>query len=228
VSVIRHKIAKYLTDRPGQMVTKDAIMEDGGWDARQVTAAILTLQQESPIGPEIETIVKGNMWRYLPKVPIPTRSSTADGGQRNRPLTALLYEYLTSHPGVVVYVDTLVEYTGRTPEQIKVGVNNMLQNRPHMKPLVDKVIQGQAWRYTPDGRVNSRRPSQRPTVPVNVPVPSTVTSASTTAEPATSNDDIRTSTSPRMFEEVGELPDGDLVIRDDDGIMYRAVISKLV
>lgn len=225
MSIIRHKIVQYLTDRPGQMVTKDDIMREGGWEARQVTAAILAIQQTSPIGAEIETIVQGNMWRYVPKTAVAVATGASTGDKRNRPLTALLYEYMVNHPGDVVYVDTLVEHTGRTPEQIKVGMNNMLANRPHMKGLVDRVISGQAWRYMPDNQSAVRTIPPRPTVPVNVPVPPTTPSA--TAASSSPNNNVRSSSSPRMFEEVGELPDGRLVIRDDVGVMYYATITKL-
>jgi hypothetical protein len=229
---IRQDVIQHILDRPHEVVTKEAIMAAGNWTAEQVTAAVLAVQRTSPIGAEIETIVRGNSWRYVPKVPVPTVRSTdvrqaevAD--DTKRPLTELIREYLMDHPNVVVSVTSLSEYTGRDPFQVKVGINNFRNSAAHkdVSAYVKTVVGGQLWRYEPPLRQSPRtasrswqprRPVTQPQLPLDPaePVPQTVNGDAVTV---TDEDG-----SVQVFEEVGKTADGRYVIRDEHGNMYTA------
>lgn len=226
MSVYRHKILQYITDRPNQVVTKDELVRHG-YAPNQVTAAVLSIQKSSPIGPEIQTIVQGNAWRYVPAVPTVNNGASPSANLRT-PLTTLLHDYFTSHPGVITSIETLMQLTGRTEAQVRVGVNNMLQGRPHMKQHLQKVVNGQVWRYVgprgdanvaPTGRVD------RPAVPV-ASITSDVTSSPSPVLPlpldALIEDDDEEDGAADLFERVGRLPDGRIIIKDDVGNLYHA------
>lgn len=245
MAAIRQDIIQYVTDRPGQVVTKDDIMAHGGWSASQVTSAIRTAQSDSPIGDEIETIVRGNAWRFVPRRPI-TAATTGDSIASNPtlPLTTLIREYLVDNPRRVVSLDELVRYTGREPYQVQVGVNNMrrIASNADVASYLDVVTHGRLWRFNPPTNWQpGRQPSHRPTATTSTrPVTTSPTTGRPTAavpatavvvEPpsspngqvATADEDGDGDGNVRVFEEVGSLRDGRLVIRDQDGNMYAAV-----
>lgn len=232
MSINRHNVLRHLTDRPGQVVYKNEIMEELNLTASQVTAAVLGLQRSSAIGSEIETLVQGNAWRYRPTsttatTTSPTNVPTVNGSppvQRTSklgtPLTRLIYEYLLDNPNKVVYVSDLMEHTGRSEAQVKVGVSNMRNSYTNIRPFVRTEIAGQAWRYTPPSTVPvaSAYPpvppikSSRPITPARTPASTEPTLFdATNAEPGTT----------LMFEEVGRTGDK-IVIRGDDGQLYHA------
>lgn len=232
MTVFRQDIVKYVTDRPGQVVYRTDIMEAGGFTASQVTTVMLRIQNSSPLGAEIQTVVRGNAWRYVPRQPVADASSNGRVVAPNLslPLTTLIREYFVSHPNTVVWVTELARYTDKTERQVQVGVNNMINSTPHhdIKPYVKKVIQGQAWRFDPppDWRPGQVRPSSavvattvtRSTRPTSTVDQSTV-KPSTVA--VTDSDDRDRDGDVRLFEEVGTAGDA-IIIRDDDGVLYRA------
>lgn len=213
MSVIRPKILRYITDHPGAVVYKDEIMDALGLQSTQVTAAVRGIQQESPIGSEIETVQHGNAWRYMPNRPI-TSPRTERAADVARPLTTILREYFVAHPYTVIHVDQLVRYSGRTESQVRVGVNNMRTGHADIRPYVIKLVDGQSYQYNPPNTFVSST-----TVPTTSVQPTSRTPVATPIPVDHATGDGSTST--RLFEEVGQIDD-DVLIRDSNGALYRA------
>lgn len=227
MSIIKHKIVKYVTDRPGQVVYKDDIINDGGFTAKQVTAAMLGIQRDGVL--EIQTIVQGNAWRYTPS------RSTVNNGQPvrpdlTRPLIGMIREYFKQRPGEIISVQALMGHTGRTEAQVKVGVNNARNGDPTFKANLTTVVAGNLWRYDPVTAATRQpvpTPVPRPLVTLERPVPTKPAEE----DDAGSADVIRTTAatdgSARLFEEIGTTDNGQVVIiRDGDGRLYRATPLK--
>lgn len=224
--IIRHNVIRYLTDRPGEVVYRDFIMEKGGFTESQVRESVRAVQQGgTQLGKEIETIVAGNAWRYVPSVKpaVPASTTMTTDNNLGVPLTQLLRRYLTDRPNVDVDLDELIDFTGRTEAQVKVGVNNLRNGHLDMGQTIVIVESGRRWRYEP----GQRQQSARTVVPVRSiraprvvspppPPPPVAQPTLDTAEFAEPVD------SPRLFEEVGSLGDGSFVIRGDEGDLYRA------
>lgn len=212
-AAVRQNVIKYITDRPGEVVLKDEIMKALNLEAGQVTAAVLAVQRGTVLADELHTVVRGNAWRYVP------RSSSGEvtvaaplKADPNLPLTSILREYLVNHPHEVVTLDQLVAFTDRKPEQVRSGITNMRYIRHHddVTPHVHAVVGGRMWMYSP--------PDDRATTPDPTPPTQTV------VEPGARNGQVVNveASGGRVFEEVGELRDGRLVIQDQDGNTYAA------
>jgi hypothetical protein len=222
--IIRHNVIKHITDHPGEVVYKDTIMQDGGFTASQVSAAVLAVQRDTPLGSEIETVVPGNAWRYVPNQNRSVPSASVVMERNNNlgvPLTQLLRRYLTDRPNVDVCLEELIEFTGRTEAQVKVGMNNLRNGHMDMRQTIAIVQSGRCWAYQP-----ARRRSTS-TIPVPVRAqrhpPETVPTTTTTSTPqSTATEEL--GDSPRLFEEVGLLDDGSIIIRGDEGELYRATL----
>lgn len=222
MSVIRHKIVQYVTDRPGQVVYKDDIMNTGDFTAAQVTGVMLSIQRDSPIGPEIQTIVAGNAWRYVPKQP--ASNDRVKNTNLAQTLVGLIRQYFAAHPDEVVTTQQLIDFTGRTEAQVKVGVNNARNNHPTFRKSLETIVAGSLWRYTPPPGESTPRPRPQPvksvasTEPTPVPTSPLPVASPVVMSSPTSTDDG----SARLFEEVGAIGDNQIIIRDGDGVLYRA------
>lgn len=230
MATIRQDVVKYITDRPGKVVTKDEIMMVGSWTASQVTHAILQTQRSTTIGSEIETVVRGNAWRYVPRSVAPTTGTVRPAPNLDLPVTTLIRQFLIDHAYEVVTVEQLVAYTGRRIDQVKVGVNNMrsIASNADVTAHVKVVVHGQMWRFEPptDWRPGSGvRPSTsgRPSTATATYVLPNVDDDDETPPNghvvATNDGDADQG---RVFEEVGSLRDGRILIRDQHGDVYAA------
>lgn len=234
--MIRHEILKYVTARPGVVIYKNDIAEATGYDAKQVTGVMLSLARDTMTG-EIAVLVPGNAWRYQPpgavtsptSAPVPTSRST-EKPDLGRPLTELIRNYFFARPNELVQLEELVRYTGRSAEKVKVGINNVKLNRPILRHCIQTIVSGQTWRYTPPetsipNAVDLTR-ARRPVPTRSTPPPPP---ASTTVDRDNDDDDDNAlpssssngATSGRLFEEVGFV-EGAIIVRDDDGALYRA------
>lgn len=238
---IRQDIIKYVTDRPHQVINKTEIMEAGGWTAQQVTHAILRLQRSTSIGDEVETLVRGNSWRYVPRHPVRPIQQVARASDTSLPVTTLIRQFFVAHPHTNVTVDQLVAYTGRRLDQVKVGVNNLrnIAANADVTAHISVVVNGQMWRFDPP---DDWRPGRgvRPTTMGRRSSVETIRSHETAhntpqvpVEPAASSPSINghavrptDADEGRMFEELGLLRDGRIVIRDQNGEMYTATPMK--
>lgn len=218
-------VIRYLTDRPNEIVHKLDVTSATGFSSDQITTAIRTVQRTSPIGPDIRTLVRGNAWRYAP-VHAATVGKVNLAPDTDVPTTTLICQFFVDHPHAVVVIDHLVAYTGRQPDQVQVGVNNTRRIGSHndVTRYLTTVVQGQMWRYDPPSDSRPRGPVARllPPSPVDVR-PTTVVRSRNQNVAATVTDELEeTIHDGRMFEEVGSLSGGRIVIRDQDDNMYTA------
>lgn len=237
---IRQEVVRYLTERPGQVLYRADISADTGWDERQVRDTIRRVQDDSVIGREIESVIRGTAWRYVPRN-VPPVVITANSDARaatapnpELPLTSLIREYVIDHAHEVVNLTDLVRYTGRTEYQVQVGVNNMrrITSNHDIVAHLETVTAGRAWRFSPPvgSRYGQPIASSTSPLPVSSPVASPSLPPSDDAC-RTSNGQVVADVEPvdrdgdgksRMFEEVGRLRDGRLVLSDENGVMYAA------
>lgn len=225
-AIIRQDIIKYITDRPGELVSKQDIMDAGGWTATQVTHSVLKVQQTTTLGAEIETVVRGNAWRYVPRNGTTANATTVQSAaDLSLPVTTLIRQFFIANAHKVVTVEQLVAYTRKRIDQVKVGVNNMrnIASNADVSAHVHVVVHGQMWRFEPP-------PNWRPGVgirPITTGRPSTAQTYVPPVVEQTSNGrvtvpDVTLDDQGRVFEEVGQLRDGRIVIRDQNGDMYAA------
>lgn len=228
---IRQDIIKYVTDRPHQVINKTEIMEAGGWTAQQVTHAILRLQRSTSMGDEVETIVRGNSWRYTPRHTTQPVEQVAQADDTSLPVTTLIRQFFVAHPYTNVTADQLVAYTGRRLDQVKVGVNNLrnIAANADVTAHISVVVSGQMWRFDPPegwqpGRgVRPTTMGRRSTVERIRPLESVPVQPAASL-PSVNGHAVRTTDADegRVFEELGSLRDGRLLIRDQHGDMYTA------
>lgn len=159
-----------------------------------------------------------------------TASRRASRGQ----VSTRVLEYVTNHPGIVVFVNDVVEATGLTPAQVKQAIWGLRSKNPELAKEIEVIVSGSAWSYRPH---RERRPViERPSASPNA-ASTTVTNdaARRPLEEARrgANDgdrmrrrnDATTSTGKgRVFEQIGVADDGsaDILIRDDDGAVWIA------
>lgn len=220
MAVFRQDIIKQITSRPGQVVYRRDIEEDLGLTSSQVSAAVLNFQNSSPMGSEVETVMRGSAWRFVPNQPIVTTNGQETPVDPDLPLTTMIRNYLIRHPHEPIWVADLARYSGHDDYQVKVGINNMrrIQANGDITPHLVTEIRGQCWRFDPPPGWRPRGPSpatQRETRSTPRPVP---VAAAVTPTPSSDSDDVEV----RRFEEVGTAGDA-IIIRDDDGNMFRAV-----
>lgn len=241
---IRQDVVRYLTDRPGQVIYRRDVSSGTGWDERQIRDTIRRIQDDSAIGTEIETIMRGVAWRYVPRHPTSVGNGDGDvdpATNADLPLTTLIRQFMTSHPRRLVNLDQLVRYTGRSPFQVQVGVNNMrrIAANADVVAYLETVAAGKIWRFNPPDDWRPGRQSTAPTSPVAPPTATTRTTfpdvdrtnasgsgQETVDDLRDEDDDDADADRSRVFEEVGKLRDGRLVISDEDGNMYTAVPMK--
>lgn len=104
-----------------------------------------------------------------------------------------VHEVLKRNIGTDVLVRDMVIETGLTKNQI-LGALQGLRSRRHLE--ITTIVPGHAYRYT--GRLLT---------------PEAQTAPEPTPEPRQGK---------RLFEEVGLLRDGTMIIQDGDGVLYRA------
>jgi hypothetical protein len=151
---VRQTIIRYVTDRPGEVIYRDEIIEATGCAEKQITDVMRRIQVETSLGDEIETVVRGRAWRYVPNrslpthAPSPTIPVTPSPPNRALPLTTLIREYLVAHQGKIVHLDELTAYTGHQDAQVKVGVNNMrrIMSNEDVTAYLETIVSGLSWR----------------------------------------------------------------------------------
>lgn len=231
--VKRHLVLKYITDRPGQVLHKRDIAADLDLTDVQVAQFVRAIQNESPIGRDVVTEVHGNAWRYVPSPTNPPVTASANGRPTsnpnlNRPLTVLLREYILSRPRTVVQLEELIEFTGRTAQQVRVGLNNVRITSPHLRDQILPVVRGQAWVYQPRDEQHAP-PAVEPSTsraPTSVRRPVATSSAVTLDGDEDDDDDGDDDAVAQLFETIGSTPDGKIIIQDSDGELYYATRIK--
>ena len=86
-----------------------------------------------------------NQSKTIPAQPLPNGRGT--GGQ----IGAILLKYLVEHPGVELFRSEIVEATGLTEQQVRVGMSNLRSaDKLGARDALETVISGQVWRWHPN------------------------------------------------------------------------------
>jgi hypothetical protein len=120
---------------------------------------------------------------------------------------------LVDAPGVTLYRTEIAERAGLTPEQVYGAINTIMRNS-EKAPFIDVVHKGAAWRYAPKGATLTQD-----SIKQRAQVQGTVSRSNTGPSPSPLPS---LGTSTRVFEEIGKLKDGSILLRDSDGNMWSA------
>lgn len=124
--------------------------------------------------------------KTIPAQPLPNGRGT--GGQ----IGAILLKYLVEHPGVELFRSEIVEATGLTEQQVRVGMSNLRgADKLGAREALETVISGQVWRWHPNKAQAELAEAKAPTTK-------------------------------RVFGEVGTTREGDLILQADDSSLWRA------
>lgn len=119
MATFRTDVIRYLTDRPGQVVYRSDIAADVGIDVNQVQQCIYNLIKNRPIGNEIEVVVAGNAWRYVPRA-VTTSPETTDqpvnGATRSVPATTTVPVNVAARRSTSTVVNRVFEEIGESQD----------------------------------------------------------------------------------------------------------------
>lgn len=220
------RILRVLTDKPGQVVYRDEIVEVTGLTKEQVSNAIARLKRtgKSDVGEDIKVVITGQAWRYVPNrvVTSAVRAVTnprnlSENNERVTPLTQSLRNYFEANPHRVIYLSELCDAMSTTDvpmdgRKVYVGINNAKLTKSTFKDRLHTIVSGQAWQYTPDeSAASASTHSPEPTVAQSQPEP-------TTQVHKKSNDNDENL---MIFERIAKLEGGDLLVRDENQTLYR-------
>lgn len=120
---------------------------------------------------------------------------------------------LTNSPGIVLYRDDIAEDTGLTLEQVTTGMLRVMKT--DFSKYIDVAVRGRAWAYHPNRAAVVESPTRKVRV---VPVEETVAPA-----PAPKDDKPKVTPVGDSFERVGKSDNGDVVVKDMKGTLYKVV-----
>jgi hypothetical protein len=224
VAVFRQDIIRYLTDRPGSPVYRSEIAEELGLTEEQVASAVRQFKLNSSIGDEIEIIIAGRAWQYVPNRVVERNTTVQRAKNPGLPMTSLVREYLLANPHAVIGIDDLVRYTGRTESQVRSAVNNLryIVSQRSFVEHVTTVVAGQMWRYSPPDS-DERAVTSDGDRTVERPTRNDRSSVTSTANVAPAIADVDVDDGDRMlFQFVGRSGNA-VIIEDEHGVLYRAV-----
>lgn len=108
-----------------------------------------------------------------------------------------IISYFMDHEGEHVSAKQLMTATGHAYEQVRVGVNNLRNDRDRnghsFRDNIDIIVSGDVWKYTAGSPVQLELPTE--------PDAKTVDN--------------------RVFEEVGTTVDGSILVKCEDGRFYK-------
>lgn len=120
--------------------------------------------------------------------------------EKGRPIRPALLRYFRQHIGVTMYLDDIMSGIGEAdPRRVQSGIGNFLREDPEGQFLTC-TRRGQAWVYRP--------PAVPPAQAAASPPP-----AAASAPRRTENE---------LFERLGELQDGSVLLRDESSNIWTA------
>jgi hypothetical protein len=134
--------------------------------------------------------------------------------------SVIVMKCFTDHPGMIRYINELVEETGLTVNDVKRTISNLRQNArysetagrgPHPMSNLRDAVRGQAWVYQPNQQAAPQVvTTQRPVVLKNA-VP----------EPPPERPAPRPTG--KTFEWVGRTPSGNIIVKDEKDHLFKLV-----
>lgn len=227
-----------IATRPGETITKDEIAQlvneqgDHGMTPDRVVGAMITIMRKPLIGPHVEVIQVNRAWRYTP--PKTRRTSPVSTSIRGS-----ILRYFNNSPGATHFAVDIADDLGFTVQQVQSSMYYTLTSPNSLAKDDFEVIEpGHAWRYVPNRNRASSNGKVTPApakVPVlSVPVASQPEVRAYTPQAVTTTLPVSSTvpnipapqpvaaTTKRTFEEVMTSKTGAIIIKDEEGTLYRA------
>jgi hypothetical protein len=205
----------------------------------QVTTAMYTILSKPEIARNIDVVWSGRSWQYNGSAKGKKKAGVEPHENVSSSIRSSVLRYFAGRPGDLVFVDDVVNDLGFTRKQVQSAVYNLVQQNSNVKNDFEVVQQGHSWRYIPNRAATNGQVTESPTkIPalalsvaaepmVKAHVPDIPPAQSAEVRyaarlPEAKPEPAPKSTGGRVFEEVDELKDGALLIRDSDNKLYRA------
>lgn len=123
--------------------------------------------------------------------------------EKGRPIRPALLRYFRQHIGVTMYLDDIMSGIGEVdPRRVQSGIGNFLREDPDGQFLTC-TRRGQAWVYRP--------PAVQPAA-----------EQAAAAQPQVPGFSLPPRKENELFERLGELKDGSVLLRDEGGSLWAA------
>lgn len=239
----KNDVLTHLMEHEGEVVSLPALASQLDLTLEQVRTAITLLRNGSTpnmvgLKEQLRVVSKGYAVKYvnspsskpapeLAKASVTEGTNVADMSRSPidieldrlkvvGAITRQVLRFLMEHPNQTISSGTIITSTGLTQDQVYGALYNTMSNVAQRNPLVmnyfKKISSGQ-YRYMPPG-VNSTNGA----IPKSDPVTEKIVKQKYESTPKSST----TVTTKRIFEEVRTLPDGTILIEDENGYVYKA------
>lgn len=218
----------------------------------RVATSMDTILRRSEFTHKIEVIWSRRSWRFKGKVKPAPKTSKNPNEEVSPSIRSSVLRYFVQRPGELLFADDIASDLGFTRKQVQSAVYSMAtEDSSTVKNDFTIVQAGQSWRYAPsratsNGRVTpalTEAPATSYAAPVPTsssavtrtpvatatkyvepkPLPRVAPEPTPTPAPALTPAPARQETSGRLFEEIGQTTDGDVLVREADSkVIYRA------
>lgn len=228
--------------------SKELLAQLASTDEREITPiqasqAMLTVMRQPNVKPHIEVLLAGSAWRYRAEVPgvaktskaaKSTKTTTSEVTEVSVPIRGSVLRHFTQKPGQTLFVDDIADDLGFTKKQVQSAVWHLLKENEATKSDFVVVQPSYAWRYVPNrAETNGRVTPELTAAPASTHTPNAIAAytpeAVTTTLPVSSEvpsipkPAAAVATSGRLFEEVGQLTDGAILVKEaESSVIYRA------
>lgn len=149
------------------------------------------------------------------------------------PIRSELIRLITNHPpGELLYAEDMAAQLNRTVRSVSSGIYNLRREVPEFGEQLTVIVAGKVWRYNRESPRVSDAVPQRPASSGNgrtsAATDDVLTRTVNDAQPATGGDGDDTgvvvdSRPGRLFEELGDVGDGCILVVDEAGNPYKLV-----
>jgi hypothetical protein len=152
------------------------------------------------------------------------------------PIRSQLIRHVEANVGKLLYVEDVARDIGRTERSVSSGMYNLRREVPEFREKISVVVAGKVWRVNDNGESTSapvastQPPAQSVNGSTSAPTARVPTRIVSNAESVVSedvNDDadaFAVSSKPgRLFEELGDVGDGCILVVDEAGNPYKLV-----
>lgn len=143
--------------------------------------------------------------------------------EQRTPLIARILEVIIAGRGMPVFLDTIISTTGFNKTQVQTATWRMAKKDAN----IEVVISGNAWRYVQSADQVTHKPVRKSVrKPVRDSTDDTTPRSETPAVKSLNGATPTLAPGGRLFEELIQINDNTSVIRDQNGIVYTAVINQ--
>jgi hypothetical protein len=242
-------VLKALHDAPGQVLTREEIVNRVGKinDEKELTPiqvanAMDTILRNVSLAPNIQVVWARRSWCFRPPAGEKTKSTTPEHSTVSPSIRNSVLRHFMQKPGDTLFVEDIAQELGFTRKQVQNAVYNLVNDpKSSVRDDFNVVTSGSAWRYRPNrAAVNGQVIPVLEKAPAHTHVAVAEKFEPATAPVATTTLPLRTtstlplsskvpnippagSTAARLFEEIGQASNGDILVQEADSKkIYRA------